>query len=76
MTNRMYRIGECVVLKRTLKINMAYDGLIYFQETDDELGREPFLIINGLKNRAYTVRDYDWMINDEMIEGRVGEVEE
>lgn len=49
MTNRMYRIGECVVLKKTLKINMAYDGLIYFQETDDELGREPFLIINGLK---------------------------
>lgn len=76
MTNRKYRIGECVILKKTLDVNNAYDGLMYFQDTEDELGREPFLIIDGLKNRAYTVRDYDWMINDEMIEGRVGEVEE
>lgn len=48
-----------VVLKKTLKINKAYDGLLYFQDTDDELGHEPFLIIGGVKNRAYTVRNYD-----------------
>lgn len=76
MTNHMYLIGECVVLKQDLKINHAYDGLIYFRATDDELRREPFLIIEELKNRHYLIRDYDWMINDEMIAGRVGEVEE
>lgn len=48
-----------VVLKKTLKINKAYDGLLFFQNTDDELGYEPFLIIDGVKNRAYTVRNYD-----------------
>lgn len=68
MTNKKYTIGDTVILRKDLKINHPYDGLIYFEETHYELNSVPYLTIVDFLNRGYIVEGFDWRINDEMIE--------